>query len=246
MLIELHDENWKEFDGILDKVRLLTDWSIDDVFMQTLSSLTPLRYDKEVIAVFDVKYGSNTYHRILSVNNTIQLEWSGNSRGTPISVRDVGSILPYADEIINAVVTRKDEVRILFHLRKNFMDMPEYVDTSNFIDINGLNFIGTGDDGQPECSEVKGMSISTTDPQNINITIGKEGDTSPSTTSIYLRSNMSVSSDWMFKASNLPALVEVYKKFIDWYSKTFEKQMKIRDAMLKIKKTMEVEKRLLQ
>jgi len=242
MLIELHEEGWEEFNAVLKQAIALTDWDIDSIFMDTLNLLTPLRYEKQVVAKFNESYGNDTYERILSVNNSIQLEWRDNSRGTPISRHDVKIILPYAVKIVDAVIRNKDEVRILFHLMQGFDRLPAITDVNGFAETHKLYLIGDDRYGRPIRSSIKQLDIKIDEPSALIATT----DNHEYPIHLIMRSGSGVSQDWMFKAGNLPALIEIYKKFIDWYSKTFEKQMKIRDAMLKIKKTMDIERRLLQ
>jgi len=242
MLIELHEEGLEEFNAVLKQAIELTDWDIDSIFMDTLNLLTPLRYEKQVVAKFNEKYGGDTYERILSVNNTIQLEWSYNSRGTPISRSDVITILPYADKIADTVIRNKDEVRILFNLMQKFDYLPATIDINGFADTHRIYAINADTYGRPVRYSIKRMEIKINEPATFNIIL--ENDRYP--LYLFMTSGSGVSLDWMFKMYNLPALTEMYKKFIDWYSKTFEKQLKIRDTMLKFQKTLEMEKRLLQ
>jgi len=242
MLIELHEEGWEEFNTVLKQAIELTDWDIDSMFIDTLNLLTPLRYEKQVVAKFDERYGNDTYERTLSVNNTIQLEWSGNSRGTPISRSDVKTILPYADKIVDAVIRNKDEVRILFHLMQKFDYLPAITDVNEFAETDKLYLIGNDRDGRPIRSSIKRLDIKIDEPADL-IAVA---DNNEYPTHLIMHSGLGVSQDWIFMAYNLPALTEMYRKFINWYSKTFEKQLKIRDTMLKFKKTLEMEKRLLQ
>jgi len=242
MLIELHEEGLEEFNAVLKQAIELTDWDIDSIFMDTLNLLTPLRYEKQVVAKFNEKYGGDTYERILSVNNSIQLEWHDNSRGTPISGHDVKIILPYADKIVDAVIRNKDEVRILFHLMQGFDRLPAITDINGFAETHELYLIGDDRYGRPIRSSIKQLDIKIDEPSALTVIT----DNHEYPIHLIMRSGSGVSQDWMFMAYNLPALTEMYKKFIDWYSKTFEKQLKIRDTMLKFQKTLEMEKRLLQ
>jgi len=242
MLIELHEEGWEEFHAVLKQALELTDWDIELIFFNTLDLLTPLRYEKKVVAEFSEQYESKIYKRILSVSKTIQLEWSHNRRATEIRSRDIKAILPFTDKIVDAVIRNKDEVRELLHLMQEFDDLPKTVDVNEFAGTHELYNISIDIHGGPIRSSIKRMDIEIHRPEQLIITL----DNHEHPMYIQMRYGPSVSQDWMFMAYNLPALIDVYKKFIDWYSKTFEKQMKIRDAMLKIKKTMDIEKRLLQ
>ena len=240
MLIELHEEGLEEFNTVLKQATELTNWDINSIFIDTLNLLTPLRYEKQVVAKFNDRYGNDAYPRILSVNNSIQLEWFDNSRGTPISKSNVRTILPYADKIVDAVTRNKDELRILFHLMQKFEYLPEFTDVNRFAGIDKLYVISGDGYGRPIRSSIIDMKIKINEPVNLSI------KTNDYFFTLYMHTGSGITEDWLFKVHNLPALTEIYKKFIDWYSKTFEKQMKIRDTMLKFQKTLEMERRLLQ
>lgn len=249
MLIDLSDKDREPLYQAIGLVRELTCWNIDNDFISALQELSPLRYDKKVVGQYEVRYGDREFLHTVSVASNIQIESGGSSRASSISSTDVPDILPLSDKIVDAVTRNRQEVGLLMYLRKQFVK-PSDIDLSAFIDISQLKGIYLDSHGNTlKTCGVSQILMSVMNPSMPTVKLIDDVHVHEpylSMADTVKVSDASIDIDWLFVGMNYDLLLEAYSSVPEWYKKTYEKQLKIREAILKIRDTFKMEKRLLQ
>ena len=237
----------RRFYALVDKAEKLINWNIDDTVVSVLSCLYPLRRGKKAIDFYIPTRGSQIqiFHHI-SVGNMMRVYLDAESSGKKIDKDDIKTILPFSDAIVDAVVTRKDEVRRLLNLRREFVDIPDSVRASDFIDIKRFNYLDSDYKGNPVMRNIGDIKLLIPTINRIWIDFVPNRSYNKYNKPEFSLNYAFMSKDWLFVLENYDVLMELFTKILDWYPKTYQKQLKIRNAILSIEKTVKMEGKLLE
>lgn len=237
MSIKLSEKDMQAIYALVNRVNKLIIRDIDGTFISALNTLTPLRHSKKVVGyTYSSRYDS---FRLIVVNRTMLLKSWYNHRSVPINNADVKMILPFSDEIVDAVTTRKDEVRRLLHLRKAYTDIPNTIAANDIVDVGRFKYID--ENNRTVKLDVSHIEFSVANVLNTLVMLDTTSDVGK-----FFTFNLYASNGLLFVRENYDVLMETLNKIPDWYSKTYRKQLKIRDAMLSIEKTVKLERKLLE
>ena len=224
-------------------------WNINSITAFVLSQIYPLRSDEKVIEQSILNFSDRKYHHI-SVSDRVQIHYitkgSGLTAHMNISRDEVKLILPFSDAIVDAVVTRKDEVRRLLNLRREFVDIPDSVRASDFIDIKRFNYLDSDYKGNPVMRNIGDIKLLMPTINRIWIDFVPNRSYNKYNKPEFSLNYAFMSKDWLFVLENYDVLMELFTKILDWYPKTYQKQLKIRNAILSIEKTVKMEGKLLE
>ena len=220
-------------------------WNINSITAFVLSQIYPLRFDEKVIEQSILNFSDRKYHHI-SVSDRVQIHYitkgSGLTAHMNISRDEVKLILPFSDAIVDAVVTRKDEVRRLLNLRREFVDIPDVIEAGDFVDIRRFKRVQTNVSDNTTAFVINNLMLSL---KNISwVTLDTNGKFNPDGRG-FIRTSVSRPYN-QFVTRNYDVLLELFTKILDWYPKAYSQQLRIKNAIWKIGKMIEIEERLLE